>query len=925
MQLATIRPALRLLMLVVVAFLVSAAVAPSVLPNIGMRRVPRFVASSILLPFASLHVAEAKLLRAAVLHRHGARSSAGIVNGTIRYHAPYGVLTRFGEAQSIAMGAFVRRRYGSGGSGQGETDLGIGSSYEEAGLVSKSTSVERVILSGQFFLEGLFPDNGANGAGGGNNTAAIRAAVARGRADAAAVPTRSSPHVSSFSFPANDGDNVLLSPWNAIPAYTIEDRGAALQRRMDRLARSVVTERELEHSRRLLGLADGACDRRASGAYFCLELLQDVVMANLSLPIASPIASGSAQHSTGWRSSKGNGPPNRSHEGSVVGFQPAHARGYQADSVVSAMLPRLRYLQAVYVNSLIGYGLRWDPKADGAALCEQTDGESIKKESDGAVETQKASDSKSTAVMPMAMKGCPLALARLAVPRTESGGLRGGPIAHFPALSFAPPLTRSDENAGAPFNLDMHNNGAADAAARAADSEAMLRTSPRNYALSSDVMVGGGGEAFLRSVGSAGYPFVSEVLDFFRIDSEGAAGMDVGNGDSLLANASHFAAGPATGGKAPPSPLLASSPLCRLRHYSAHDYTLTAAYGALGVVMHDAFDDGASVPRFGDAMLLELHSDEGEEGGTSTMKHARRSRAAALTKGAMGSRLTVRAFLARPSQEAPPCAEDAGRGSNASASSPSLSKAASLRCANGDAFAEANSIAIAVTPLRLMGIRRRREGSSSALVSSDDSADGSLDLSELLAFVEMRSPRVSNSSAALLCATDGGAVAMHDGASNTKSNNDTCTRRAPSHTSSYAMVQPVGHCYASKGSLLRVNCTVGALAASSSSSSFSFAPSPQCAFYHERCPLVPLPCADDGAECESECQRDNTVEEAKGESSTLAEGRSSDNGWGSAVLYEGAVSFAKTLALVALLSAVAAAVFYEARQRRRRAAYTPLP
>eukprot|EP00759_Apiculatamorpha_spiralis_P032623 PhF_6_TR34076/c0_g2_i1/m.49805 len=81
------------------------------------------------------------LLKAVVLHRHGARTSAGIVHGQIEYNAPFGILTPRGAEQCRAVGKFLRGRYGSA--------LVIPVTYKASRLKTLTTAVKRVVASAE--------------------------------------------------------------------------------------------------------------------------------------------------------------------------------------------------------------------------------------------------------------------------------------------------------------------------------------------------------------------------------------------------------------------------------------------------------------------------------------------------------------------------------------------------------------------------------------------------------------------------------------------------------------------------------------------------------------------------------------------------------------------------------------------------------
>lgn len=319
------------------------------------------------LSFACLGTAEAALMKAVVLHRHGARTAAGIVHEQIQYNEPFGILTPRGAEQCRAIGKYLRHRYGK--------KLALPTSYREAKLRTLTTAVKRVILSAEAMLEGLFEED-------------------RSMTSFAGTAT----------YPANDADNILMSPWNAVPSFVLQDRYNVLLRRMTPLTFETLSKADIDHFIRVLDIPAHFCEGKP---YFCVELLQDVIYSNITL--SNPV-----------------------------------------DSLSSKLLSKIMTLEAIFVNEMLGY----------LPLREQKDN-----------------------------------------------------------------IVRLDDN---------------------------------------------GKDEYIKQVGSAGYPWVSDALQFLKEENPQES---------------------------------------NLRHYAAHDYTLTSVFGALGTVTMRNYNLEETVPRYAETIVLELHQE----------------------------------------------------------------------------------------------------------------------------------------------------------------------------------------------------------------------------------------------------------------------------------------------------------------------------
>lgn len=106
------------------------------------------VSACAVMLIASL-LADAKLERVFVLHRHGARSPMAVIDGALDCDLPYCELTNQGKAQLTAVGKVVYERYA------GLLNL---TEYDVTKMQSISTSVPRVVLSSESLITGMFPN-----------------------------------------------------------------------------------------------------------------------------------------------------------------------------------------------------------------------------------------------------------------------------------------------------------------------------------------------------------------------------------------------------------------------------------------------------------------------------------------------------------------------------------------------------------------------------------------------------------------------------------------------------------------------------------------------------------------------------------------------------------------------------------------------
>ena len=178
------------------------------------------------------------------IHRHGARTSLGLVDGRATCSAPFCHLTKAGIRMCLAVGTTIREAYFD--------RLGLtGIPYNVSYVHSESTEVPRVVISGEAAVMGMWPD--------------------------------SLPFVDYV--PAKD--DIWLSPWTAAPTWKIRGQYDVIEARVNNaLLYESVGNETLQLIASMTGLH---CD---VNPIECINYAQDVLAANASagLPLNPELA-----------------------------------------------------------------------------------------------------------------------------------------------------------------------------------------------------------------------------------------------------------------------------------------------------------------------------------------------------------------------------------------------------------------------------------------------------------------------------------------------------------------------------------------------------------------------------------------------------------------------------------------------------------
>jgi hypothetical protein len=186
-------------------------------------------------------VANGELRSIAVIHRHGARYGVGFVNGSATCNAPFCELTDQGKRQCMAVGEKIRADYFDQFGWQAHP-------YNVSLIHSESTSVSRVVISGEAAVMGMWPNS---------------------------LP---------FVDFVKNTDDLLLSMWTSWPAWKIRSTYSVEEAKMNTALIMTPLEPLLNRITELYGL------NCKVNAMECIMFAQDNLAANRSLGwISDPI------------------------------------------------------------------------------------------------------------------------------------------------------------------------------------------------------------------------------------------------------------------------------------------------------------------------------------------------------------------------------------------------------------------------------------------------------------------------------------------------------------------------------------------------------------------------------------------------------------------------------------------------------------
>lgn len=198
----------------------------------------RALALLLLLLLAAVHGCDAALEKVFVLHRHGARTAMGVLpSGKLSCNEPHCRLTDFGKAQCVAVGQALAQRY--------RAQLGL-TDYNVTKMHSVSTAIDRVVLSGESVVLGMYPD---------------------------ALP---------FVDYVRVTDDVQMSWWNSWPAYKMSDAYNRAVRDVELTAAGLFNSSVLTRFGVMFGL-EAMC---ASSPADCASFVSDAVASNLTSGLA---------------------------------------------------------------------------------------------------------------------------------------------------------------------------------------------------------------------------------------------------------------------------------------------------------------------------------------------------------------------------------------------------------------------------------------------------------------------------------------------------------------------------------------------------------------------------------------------------------------------------------------------------------------
>ena len=201
-----------------------------------------FVAVAVV---ATLPATAGEIEKLFVLHRHGARTPIGVApSGKLLCTFPFCQLTAYGKAMCRSLGTYLRATYGDA------RVFGFPPHYNVTELQSVSTSIPRVVVSGEAAVLGLYPD----------------------------------------AFPFVDfvpvEDDLAMSFWTSWPTWQIRGTYDVETARLNPIAETMFDSAYLQSLGAALGIP--WCDTKPSD---CISLVYDAVASNISNNVAvNPVA-----------------------------------------------------------------------------------------------------------------------------------------------------------------------------------------------------------------------------------------------------------------------------------------------------------------------------------------------------------------------------------------------------------------------------------------------------------------------------------------------------------------------------------------------------------------------------------------------------------------------------------------------------------